>query len=155
MSLTTPTPIKTYNLGIIASKSFDDRDLIPDIFLGKVSEIEHVYTNGVSPIVLDWCTSEGIPYTVYPIVGGKTLPWSLSNVIDASAFILIIADENSKSAKQAVEACVKKGKKYKFVSFEPAEYWREKLCKVAEVIAVMTPEDKERNGWVKAIEHII
>lgn len=155
MSLSNPEPPRTYSIGIIASKSLDDANVIPEYFLGKISNISHIYTNGANDLVAKFAADNSLPITTFPITGDKSLPLSLTQIAENVNFALIVADENSKSAKMAVDTFAKKNITYKVINFEPSTHYREKLCKIAEIVAVMTPEDRQKNEWVRAIEHIL
>jgi len=155
MSLSNTEPPKTYPVGIIASKSLDDANVIPEFFLGKISGIAHIYTNGANDLVAKFAADNSLPITTFPITGDKSLPLSLSQIAENVSFALIIADENSKSAKMAVDTFVKKGITHKIINFEPSTHYQEKLCKIAKIVAVMTPEDRQKNEWVRAIERVL
>ena len=162
MSLSDPKPVKTFKLGIVASKSLDDPGFLPDLLADKLTVISHIYTNGANPLVTAFALEHGIPYTVYPITAGRGLPLSTRDIVVASEFVYIISTPDSKSAKQVEKVCAQwqaeqpevfKG--YKVLEYDSVSFWRQKVCKTAEILACMSKEDIERNGWFKSVSEAI
>ena len=138
MSLTTPTPIKQWPVGIIVSRSFDNPDLLPDCIAEKIALISHIHTNGAQPgskLVEDFCRDSKIPYTVHP----STIHAFTANneVVDSSAFVYIVSDGKSKSAKNAEERCAAKGIKFKVLHYDPVNDWKRKVEFANEVLGTM------------------
>lgn len=158
MSLLNP-PSKL-NVGIIASKNFDDPDFLEDLFFGKIDKIGHINTNGANYLILDFARENGIIYTVYPI-NCRSLPWSNSRIIESSDFVFIISNENSKSARLAEEECKKEKSKnkrnfnYKIVSFNPVENWKAKVEKIKQITDSFTDEQLNQNNSLNLIKVII
>jgi hypothetical protein len=157
----------TFNLGIIASKNLDDPEFLNDLLGEKLDKIGHLFLNGANSLVTDFARENGVTYTVFPI-NKRSLPWSNSRIIESSDFVFIIASDESKSAKSAEEECQKRAAKeginnlglkrkfaYKVVGFEPISHWRDKICKISEVLAATTKEDLEKSSALKAIYKIV
>jgi hypothetical protein len=174
MSLINTPPVPQYSLGILAAKDFDSRDLLDDLLAAKVETIQHLYTNGANALVTDFAMRSGIPFTVYPVSGGKGLPWSTREVVEASEVVLIIATPESKSAAQIVKACrerearLKAGAqrqldageavttfKWREIPYEPISHWREKVCQVEEALAALTEEDVAASDFARAVAGIV
>lgn len=153
MSLATPIPPKTFRLGIVAAKNLDDPSFLDELVGENTPVVSHVYTNGANPLVFAFAADHGIPLSVFPLTGGRSLPWSTSRIIENSDFVFVVGTSSSKSAGQVVTACVAAGVKHRLVQYDPCTHWREKVVKAAALLAVMTPEDVERGGaWVAAIK---
>lgn len=156
----------TFNLGVIASKNLDDGEFLNNLLGEKLDKIGHLFLNGANSLVTDFARENGVTYTVFPI-NKKSLPWSNSRIIESSDFIFIIASDDSKSAKSAEEECKKRVEKeagnqaikrkfaYKVVMFEPISHWRDKVCRISEVLTATTKEDLEKNSALKAIYKIV
>jgi hypothetical protein len=158
MSLSDPKPVKTFKLGVIASKSLDDPGFLPDLLGDKTDVISHIYTNGANPLVTSFALEHGIPYTVYPITAGRGLPLSTRDIVMASEFVYIISTPDSKSASQVEKVCAQwlaerpdvfKG--FKVLEYDSISHWKGKVCKAAEILACMSKEDTEKNGWFHSI----
>lgn len=147
MSLQSP---KLFNLGILASKGFDDPDFINELTLEHLGSIGHIFTNGANKLVTDFAQQNGIPFTVFPLIG-RSLPWSTSQILDHVEFVYIIASPESKSANQIQVDCVKRHIKHRVVPYDPFTHWQEKLGKVAEILSATTREEIEHNDTLKAI----
>ena len=72
-------------------------------------------------------------------------------ILDNSTFVYIIADPSSKSAAQAVEACVKREIKHRVIPFSPYMHYAEKVGKVAEILAAVTKEEIDAHPVLKAL----
>jgi hypothetical protein len=160
MSLTNTPPVPQYSLGLLCAKDFDSRDTLWDLLGTKLETIRHVYTNGVNALVTDFCREHGLPFTVYPVSGGKGLPWSTREVVDASEVVLIIATPASKSAAQVAEVCVARAKvdpafKWRTIEHEPIAPWKAKVCQVAEIMEGMSPEDLAASPWAESVARVV
>lgn len=117
MSLANKAPQeKKYTLGIIVSRSFDNPDFLPEALKDSVTKIGHVYSNGALPghkMVEDFCLNNGISYTVLPASATKHTFVVISEIIEKSDGVYILADLHSKSAVFAENECRKSGKKYR------------------------------------------
>lgn len=138
MSLDSPVPPKQWPVGIIVSRSFDNPDLLPDCIGEHIASISHIHTNGAQPgskLVEDFCRDSKIPYTVHP----STIHAFTANneVVDASAFVYIVSDGKSKSAKNAEERCVAKGIKHKVLHYDPVNEWKKKVEWANEILGNM------------------
>lgn len=149
------TALKQYSLGLICAKNLDDRDFLSELIGGNVSLVSHIYTNGANPLVLDYAQAHGIPYTTFPLTGGRSLPWSNSEVISHSDFIYVVATPDSKSAGAAIAECVKQKKKHRLISYEPINHWRGKVCKIQEILDAMPREDLQANEWTAAMMKVL
>jgi hypothetical protein len=161
MSLTVaPPPVPTFSYGIITSASFDAPHILIDLFTGKFESVGHIYTNDATELVYRFACSNGFPTTTYPIHGGRSLPWSLANVIGASDAVYIIADEESKSAGMAAVLCERRAKrdekfKWKIIPFDAAAHWREQVGRVDEIIQSITQDDMRANPTLAAIAKVL
>jgi len=155
MSLSAPVPIKQFAIAILASTSLEDPEFIPFLVAEHLPAISHIYTNGANDLVMRFAASHGIPVTIHPLTGGKSLPQSTSQILENVKFAYIIADESSKSAPQIIAACEKNGVKHKLVRFDPVDYWRLKCCKISELIQAIPKEDVLNNVWLKSISKIL
>lgn len=170
MSLENTQPAHTYRLGLLCSRDFDSRDLLDDMLGAKLATISHLYTNGVNALVTDWARENGLPYTVYPISGGRGLPASTRDVVEASDVVLIIASAESKSAEQIATICRDRAArerrahealpdnpepvfKWRLQEYEPINHWRAKVQQVAEIVEAV-PED-ERTDGLNAIAGVV
>lgn len=153
MSLaTTPAkPLHQWRLGIVAAKDFDSRDFLEDLIGGNLGAISHVYTNGANQLVVDFAIANGLPITIYPIAGGRGLPASTCDILANSDFVYIIATPESKSAATIKAGCEARKLRHKLVSYESITHWREKVGKVAEILAAMPEEERQANEWAEAI----
>jgi hypothetical protein len=132
MSIQTIQPPKTYRLGIIASKSFDDPDFLEKHLSEVVSKISHINTNGINSLSENFAKDYGIPYTVFPICS-RSAPWSNSRIIENSDFVYIISTPDSKNSKLAKEECERKKIKYKFFIHDSISFWKNKVKELQEV----------------------
>ncbi len=151
MSLNAPAPVRTFRVGIIAAKNLDDPQFLPDLVGENLGAIEHLYTNGANALVTDFARENGIPCTVFPIAGGRGLPWSTSRVIFHSEFVYIIATPESKSTPQVAGACEAKGTKYKVVPYEPLARWKQSVEKTREIISAMSKDELAASPYAQAI----
>ncbi len=158
MSLATPAPVKQWRLGLIAAKALDDPGYLDEMLDGKVETISHILCNGANPLVAAFAQDHGLPYTVYPLTGGRSLPWSNSRIIEGSDYVLIVATPDSKSAAQAAAECVAKQVKHRTVQFEPCKHWREKseywhakVEQVGAILAGMQPDEVAQSETIKQI----
>lgn len=160
MSLDHTPPAALYNLGVIAAKDFDSHDLLTETLGPKLPTIRHLYTNGANGLITDFARENGITHTVFPITGGRGLPASTRDIVDASEVVLIIATPLSKSAKQVEAACAEKEKKspefkWRVIQYDPIDHWRSKVCKIAEIVAGMPEEERVKDAWAKAVWRIL
>ncbi len=153
----TNTPVTPrWPVAIVAAKSLDDPSFIEEMIGGHVGSISHVYTNGASKLVTDFARDNGIPCTVLPIQG-RGLPASTRDIVAASQFVYIIETPDSKSAKQVVKICEERKKRdptftgHRVYQHDPATVWREKVGKVAEILACMGKDDMAANAWAQAV----
>lgn len=161
MSLSGTASGLKYNLGILASKDFDSRDLLWDTLSDKLETIRHVYTNGVNPLVMEFARNYGIPYTVYPVHGGRGLPASTHDVVDASDFVLVIATPESKSVETITKICAEKvGKplsegripfKWRVIPYEPYSHWCAKVQRIGEIVGALGKDELATNEWARAV----
>jgi hypothetical protein len=156
MSLSQTEQIKQFEIGVIISRSFDNRELL-DAHLGPhVVNISHVHTNAPEPggaFLEKFARDNALPLTIWPTSQHAFV--SLNNVLDHSKFIYIITDGKSKIADMAKVECEKKKLKYKVIEYDPTEYWRSKVIKVSEVLAAIPSEEISGNEAIKAIAKII
>ncbi len=155
MSLETVEQPKRYHVAIIAPKSFDDPDFIEDMIGDKLANVAHIHTNGANSLVATFAMENGITHTVHPITGGRGLPASTRDIVDHTDFVYIISTQDSKSAAQVVKACESRAAKepkfkWRVAPFDPITKWREKVGKIAEILARMPEEDREKNEFTKA-----
>lgn len=150
-----PQPPKQYPVGIVASKSLDDPAFIGDLIGGNVAAISHLYSNGANPLVATFAADHGIPHTIFPLTGGRSFPWALSQILDHVQFVYIIGDERSHGSEQAAAACLKRDIKHKEATYEAVDNWRGKVGKVAEILEVIPKEDVAANEWAKAIAKVV
>jgi hypothetical protein len=156
MSLTTTVPVKQYRIGIICSKALDDPDFLPELVGPHLAAISHVYSNGANDLVAAFAASHGLPLTTFPLTGGRSLPWSLSQILGSELdFVYIVADPSSKSAASAVEACVKREIKHKVIPFSPYMHYAEKVGKTAEILSAVPKEEIEANPILKALWRVV
>ncbi len=147
------TESKTYSIGIIAAISFDNPDWFTERLAPHLEQISAVHTNGANALVTEFCRQNGVCYSVWPINGGRTAPWSNSRIIENSDKVYILATAESKNSKQAQQECVKKKVSFELIEFEPAGHWKEKIGKVAEIVAACPKE--EQNETLKAIGRVL
>jgi hypothetical protein len=112
--------------------------LLPDCIGDKIAFISHIHTNGAQPgskLVEDFCRDSKIPYTVHP----STIHAFTANneVVDASAFVYIVSDGKSKSAKNAEERCAGKTIKFKTLHYDPVNEWKRKVEFANEILGQM------------------
>lgn len=157
MSLSSPVPPKVYSYGLLLSKSFDQSDLLSDTF-PSLDAIGHLHINGDNQSVSSFARDHGIPLTIWPLTGSRCAPWAISRVVESSDAVYIFADEGSKSAKLAVEACEKRAKndaafKWKKISFDPITIWKNRVFKAKEILACATTDDLKLEGnlWMKSV----
>lgn len=156
MSLHNPiVPVKQFPVGIISAKNLDDPDFLSKITEGYIQQINHIYTNNANKLVYDFAFEHGIPLTVFPITGDRNLLWSIARIVENSKFVYIVATPDSKSAQHAKESCDQKSIKYRVYDFEPCNHWKEKVFKIAEIVAASTSEDKEKSEFLRAVDKII
>ena len=153
-------PAVKWSLGILASKDFDSPQLLEDLLLGKTELIKHVYTNGANPLVITFAQHHGIPLTIYPVHGGRGLPLSTREVVDASDFVFVVSTPESKSAEQIVKACQVKETlvpafKWRLVQYDPFTNWREKVGKIEEIMDAMPKDEIAANEWTKAVAGVL
>lgn len=155
MSLQNQPPIKQFPVGIISAKNLDDPDYLEKIIGPHIAQISHIYTNSANRLVLDFGFANGIPVTAFPITGERNLLWSIARIAENSKFVYIVATADSKSAQHAKEILDQKSIKYKLFEYEPCNHWKEKVCKIEEVISALAPEDVEKNQFYKAIRNLL
>lgn len=155
MSLTTTVPVKQFRLGIVASCALDNPDFLPELIGPHVPAISHLYSNGANDLVRAFAAAHGLPLTTFPLTGGRSLPWSLSQILGNVDFVYIIADPASKSAALTVEACVKYNVKHRLIPFDPYSHYAEKVGKVCEILATTTKEDVESHPILKALWRVV
>jgi hypothetical protein len=146
---------KTYTLGIIVSKSFDDPSWLEEKLGDKLDRIKHINTNGVNPLVMEFALENGIPFSVFPLKGGKSAPWSNARIVELSDVVYIIGTPGSKNARAAEAECVKEGRRCHVFECDTIAHWKEKVYKVAEILAATTVEDRANNTWMRAIDKAI
>lgn len=155
MSLNTALP--TFRLGLLASKDFDSPQLLEDVFGPKVEQISHLFTNGTNPLIEAFARSHGITHTVYPVSGGRGLPASTRDIVDASEAVVIIASPDSKSAEQIAAICAAKAAKdesftWRLQPYDPIQVWKGRVCKAQEILSCMTREELKDSAWAKQVE---
>lgn len=161
MSLENITPIVRYNLGILAAKDFDARELLWDNLGAKLQYVRHIFTNGTNPLVCEFAQENGIAYTVFPVSGGRGLPASTHEVVEASDYVLLISTPGSKSAGMIAEKCAAKAARpvkvdepkfgWRTIEYDPYTHWREKVEQVREIMGTMSKAERAENPWVQAI----
>lgn len=146
MSLSNPTPVKQFNLGLVVSRSFDHPALLDELFGPHLEAIGHVYSNGALPgarFVEDWCRMNGLTFTVYPCKAHAFK--SVSLIIEASDSVYVITEGESKVASFAANECALKERKHRMVTYDPVAKWREAVGKANEIVAAQeeTPENRD------------
>lgn len=144
MSLSNPTPVKQFNLGLIVSRSFDHPALLDDLFGPHLESIGHVHTNGALPgarFVEDWCRANRLSVTT---VAGEHTFAGVARIVEASDSVYVITEGESKVAAFALKECVVKERKHKLVTYEAVDHWHEAVCKAREIVAAQ--EVTEENG---------
>lgn len=115
--------IKTYTVGVIAPRTFNDVTLLHDVFADKLAQLSHIVTNNVvagGETVQNYARNIGIPFSVFPITaqaGGVLM--SNAKIINQSDFIVIFHDGESKNTLNAKVECEKRAKKYRIIDFTP------------------------------------
>lgn len=113
--------IKTFKLGIIAPRSFEDYNALYELIAPNLASISHIYTNNVDAggkIVELLAKNLCISYTIHPIApqnGGVFI--SNKKILNDSDFIYIFNDGTSHNAKNVEIECKKYNKKYKVIPF--------------------------------------
>jgi hypothetical protein len=151
MSLTTT---KTYNIGIISSKGLDDPDFLQELIGDNIKFIEHIYTNGVNKLVLDFAHNNGIPYTIFPLVN-KNIFWSTAKILENVEFVYLISSPESQSTTKIYEECLKKKIKTKIIPYVPYTHWQQKVEEFGKVMAAIPKEEIENSVILKTLEKII
>ena len=154
MSLATPEQPKTFPVAILAAKNFDDPAGLEQFIGPAIANISEVYTNGANKLVVDFAAANGLPCTIYPLTHSNLLK-STGLILDHVAFVYIIATIDSKSASQIEELCVKAGKKFKVIPYEPYSHWCEKTCKVEEIMEAIPLDEIQANDWLRAIKRVL
>lgn len=144
---------RKYRIGIIMSKGFDDPDFLPNRLGPHAGDILIVSTNGVNPLVTEFCQANGIIYTVYPI--SRTAPWSNSRIIESSDKVYILTTAGSHNAGLAVKECEKQGKKFEIVEREQVFAWKDKVSKAREVLDAIPEEDIKSSVALNALRNIL
>lgn len=125
--------IKTYAVGIIAPRTFNDLTVLQELLADKLQFVSHINTNNVvagGETVQSYAKHLGIPLTIYPVkstVGGILI--SNTNIIQESEFIFILDDGESKNTELAKDICEKRTKKFKIVQFTPLPTKQPELLK--------------------------
>lgn len=114
MSLVSPE--KKFRVGVIAAKGFDDPDWLAGRFGPHLDQIAAVYTNGVNPLVAEFCQINGLTYTVFPI--SRTAPWSNSRIVENADKVYILSTPSSHNAELARKECERQGKPFEVVERE-------------------------------------
>ncbi len=173
MSLSTPTPVRKFALGIVCSRSFDRPTVLHDLLGDKLDRVSHIYSIGALPggrVVEDFAREHGIDFTVYPSTQHTFR--AVSRVIEASEFVYILSDGESKMAAFAKTECEKraaleqaeveanqrdKGTAFRFkeVAYDAVTLWRERVGQVAEVLAAIPKEEIEASEALKAIARVV
>ena len=143
-------PEKKFRIGIICAKGFDDPDWLPGKFGPHLEQIAAVYSNGVNSLVLEFCQTNGLIYTVFPIT--RTAPWSNSRIIENADKVYILSTPSSHNTELAKKECERQGKPFEVVEVEPVTAWRLKVGKVQEILAAGSKEDFESQPILKAIK---
>ncbi len=134
MSLaTTPAPAKQFSLGLLVSRSFDNPEFLHELLAPNLAAIGHLYLHGARPgsqFVESFAHENKIGYTVYPASDHAFK--AVARILEASEFVYIVTDGESKLAKHAEEECVRLKRKYKVVGYNPCGHWKDAAHKAAE-----------------------
>ncbi len=152
MSLSTTEQVKQFEVGVILSRNFDNGEILDSNLGPHLAQISHVHTNAPEPggVVLEkFARSNGLPLTIWPTSQHAFV--SVNKVLEHSKFIYIITDGKSKVAQMAAEECKKKNLKHKIIQYDPCEFWREKVCKIEEILSAATNEELAKNEILKAL----
>ena len=137
--LTKEEPIKTYNLGIIAPRSFDDEQFLHELVGQNILKVAKIVTNNVisgGETVQRFSKNICIPLIVFPICAGKGGVFvSNQQVIDNSEFVYLINDGQSHNLKIAESQCIKSNRKYKIIEFKPLPSKQASLDRIGELIS--------------------
>lgn len=160
MSLSHPVPDRQYNLALFLSKDVDSPQLLEDLLGAKAPTIKHLFTNGANDLVAAFALTHGIPFTVYPISGGRGLPASTRSVLSAADTALLISTPDSKGAGQIAEMCREREAEAEAFSWreivhEPSTHWRTKVYQIKEILYAMSKDDIKANEWLKAVERVL
>ena len=156
MSLTSTPEIPQWTLGLFAPKDFDNPQLLDDVLGPKLANIRHLYTNGANSLITDFARANGVSYTVVPISGGRGLPASTRDIVDASEVVVVISMPESKSSAQIAAICEAKAArdetfKWRIEHYDPVAHWRGKVGKVAEILACMDRKELADSTWAGAV----
>ncbi len=172
MSLSTPTPVRKFALGVVCSRSFDRPTVLHDLLGDKLDRVSHVYSIGALPggaVVEEFARTNGIDFTVYPSTQHTFR--AVSRVIEASEFVYILSDGESKMAAFAKTECEAKvalvkreqeqqinaGRVFTFkeVAYDAVTLWRETVANVGEILSGVPKDEIEASEVLKAIARVV
>ena len=146
-------PERKFRIGIIMSKAFDDAGWLPDKLGPHADQILNVSTNGVNPLVAEFCQAHGIVYTVYPV--SRNTLWSNGQIIENSEKVYILGAPSSHNSELARKECERQNRKFEVAEREQVSAWKEKVCKVEEILEAVSPEDVEKDVVLRAIRGVL
>lgn len=146
-------PKKTFRVGVIAAKGFDNPDYLPAKFGPHLEEIMTVYTNGVNSLVTEFCQTNGLTYTVFPV--SRNTLWSNGRIVENSDKIYILSTPTSHNTELVKKECEKQGKPFEVFEMEPLAGWKEKVCRAQEILGAATEEDLNAQPVLKALKGIL
>jgi hypothetical protein len=150
--------VKQHRVAILASTSLEDPTLIsslPALLPENLAAVSHIVTNGANELVTQFAALNGVPFSVYPLTGGGSLPGSTAQVLETADLVYLIHDECSKSAGLILEACKKKEAKYKVIRFDPVDYWKLKACRAKEILDAASKEDVTASPILTALKQVL
>lgn len=147
--------IPQFPVAIICSKSLDNAAFIPDLVGANVAAISHLYSNGANPLVAQFAADHGIPHTIFPLTGGRSFPWALTQILEHAQFVYVIGDQHSHGSEQAIQACIAKGIQFKEVVYDSVAHWKEEMVKMQEQTDKMRVEVAEVNVRLAKVSEIV
>ena len=139
MSLSVTEQPRTFRIGLICAKGFDNPDFLDGRFGPHLSHIQTVYTNGVNPLVIDFCQVNGLVCTIFPI--SRTAPWSNRHIIENADKVYILSTPDSHNTELARKECERQGKPFEVVQFEPLSGWKLRVTQTQEILDNASPEE--------------
>jgi hypothetical protein len=158
----TEKPVKQYNIGIIAPRSFTDVKMLEELLLEKIFNIKHIYGNGViqgGKVVEEFADLYKIPKTIFPIapVDGGIFK-SNKEIILSSDQVLLFDDGESKNVAKVQEQCAayqKPVKVFKFVPETPLTKYVKLLGKIEKLCAKKGDEKVSSTILLEEITELI
>lgn len=173
MSLSTPVQPRKFALGLIVSRSFDRPTVLHDLLGDKLDRVSHIYSIGAGDghAVIDrFCRDNGLDHTVFPATQHTFR--AVSRVIEASEFVYILSDGESKMAAFAKQECGNRAAleqaeveanqraagtafRFKEVAYDAVAHWRTLVGQVQEILAAVPKDDVEASEVLKAIARVV